>query len=91
MQQRLPMSLMTWEQLERTVRSWFDTIHRCLIQIGCALRPGSIRGADLALCSFATFLAEQYPDITTIAAASRTHIEDYKAWLASVPAAQPAG
>src|SRR6516165_10936905 len=60
-------------------------MRRYLTQIGCALRPGSVGGADLALRCFAAFLAQAAPGVTTIAQITRAHIEDYKPWLAARP------
>jgi site-specific recombinase XerD len=85
----LPMS--TWEQLEPGGPVMVDTMRRFLTQIGCTLRPNSVRGADLALRSFATFLAEQHPEITTVAAVTRVHVEDYKPWLIVRPGRRTSG
>ena len=60
-------------------------MRRYLTQIGCVLRPGSVSGADLALRSFAAFLAETAPEVTSTAQVTRRHIEDYKPWLAARP------
>jgi site-specific recombinase XerD len=80
-----PAPLLTWDDLEPGRPVMVDTMRRFLTQIACTLRPGSVSGADLALRSFATFLAEHHPDITTVAAVTRVHIEDYKPWLALRP------
>ncbi|HEY8826865.1 MAG TPA: tyrosine-type recombinase/integrase [Jatrophihabitantaceae bacterium] len=60
-------------------------MRRYLAQIGCVLRPGSVSGADLALRSFAGFLTEAAPEVSSTAAVTRRHIEDYKPWLAQRP------
>ena len=44
-----------------------------------------MRAADLALRSFAAFLLEVAPDVTSIAQVTRRHVEDYKPWLAARP------
>jgi site-specific recombinase XerD len=80
-----PAPLLTWNELQPGRPAMVDTMRRFLTQIACTLRPGSVSGADLALRSFATFLAERHPDITTVAAVTRIHIEDYKPWLAVRP------
>ena len=49
------------------------------------LRPGSVSGADLALRSFAAFLAQAAPGGTCLAQVARRHIEDYKPSLAARP------
>ena len=40
---------------------------------------------DQALRSFAGFLLERAPDVTTVNQVTRRHIEDYKPWLAARP------
>ena len=56
-----PALLPRWEQLEETIPAVTIPMRRYLAQIGCVLRPGSVSGADLALRSFAAFLAEAAP------------------------------
>jgi site-specific recombinase XerD len=60
-------------------------MRRYLAQISCVLRPGSVSGADLALRSFAAFLAETAPEVASTTQVTRRHIEDYKPWLARRP------
>ncbi len=79
-----PLLLLTWEQLA-TRPQLVATMRRYLDQIACVLRPGSVGGADLALRSFAAFLAVTEPELTAIADVTRRHIEDYKPWLARRP------
>ena len=74
-----------WAELEAAVPQVAATMRRYLTQIGCVLRPGSVSGADLALRSFAAFLAQAAPEVTSIAQVTRRHIEDYKPWLAARP------
>jgi site-specific recombinase XerD len=74
-----------WAELEAAVPQVAATMRRYLTQISCVLRPGSVGGADLALRSFAAFLAEAAPEVAAIAQVSRRHIEDYKPWLAARP------
>jgi site-specific recombinase XerD len=79
-----PLLLPTWEELG--VRPQIvATMRRYLEQIGCVLRPGSVRGTDLALRSFAAFLVQAAPEVTSTAQVTRRHIEDYKPWLAARP------
>jgi hypothetical protein len=54
------------------------TMCRYLQQIACVLRPGSVGGADLALRSFAAFLVQAAPEVTSIAKVDRRHVENYK-------------
>ena len=74
-----------WEQLTPLLPQVVDTMRRYLEQIGCILRPRSVTNTDICLRSFAGFLAECYPQTTTIARVGRRHIEEYKPWLAARP------
>ena len=74
-----------WADLEPAVPQITAPMRRYLTQISCVLRPGSVSGADLALRSFAAFLAKTAPEVTSLAAVTRRHIEDYKPWLAARP------
>lgn len=78
-------SLPTWAELQPTAPQLVATMRRYLAQIGAVLRPGSVAGADLALRSFAGFLTETAPEVSSTAAVTRRHIEDYKPWLAQRP------
>jgi len=78
-------ALPAWADLEPAVPQITATMRRYLTQIGCVLRPGSVSGADLALRSFAAFLAQTAPEVTCLAQVTRRHIEDYKPWLARRP------
>ena len=80
-----PLLLPTWEQLGATHPQLVDTMGRYLQQIACVLRPGSVNGADLALRSFAAFVAEAAPEVTSTADVVRRHVEDFKPWLAKRP------
>ena len=60
-------------------------MRRYLEQVACVLRPGSVSGADLALRSFAAFLAEAPSPAIALAQITRRHVEDFKPWLAARP------
>ncbi|MCW2907095.1 MAG: xerD 2 [Actinomycetia bacterium] len=79
-----PVLLPDWAQLEEAVPGATAPMRRYLQQIACVLRPGSVSGADLALRSFAAFLAETSP-VTSLTQVTRRHIEDFKPWLAARP------
>jgi site-specific recombinase XerD len=79
-----PLLLPTWQEMAARPLI-VDTMGRYLEQIGCVLRPGSVKGADLALRSFAAFLVETTTDVTSITQVTRRHVEDYKPWLAKRP------
>ena len=78
-----------WADLEPIVPQRVDTMRRYLAQVGCVLRPGSVKGADLALRSFAGFLTETYPAVVSIAQVTRRHVEDYTPWLSQRPRPEP--
>jgi site-specific recombinase XerD len=80
-----PLLLPTWDQLTTTLPAVVASMRRYLTQIACVLRPGSVGGADLALRSFAAFLAEQAPEVATVADVQRRHVEAFKPWLAARP------
>jgi len=80
-----PALLPRWEQLEEAIPAVTIPMRRYLAQIACVLRPGSVSGADLALRSFAAFLAEAAPAPASLAGITRRHIEDFKPWLAGRP------
>jgi site-specific recombinase XerD len=77
--------LPTWEQLEAAAPQVVDTMRRYLQQIGCILRPGSVKNTDLALRAFAGFLTQAAPEVVGLAQVTRAHIEAYKPWLAARP------
>jgi integrase len=81
-----PALLPGWEQLEETIPAITAPMRRYLEQVACVLRPGSVSGADLALRSFAAFLAgASSPPAASLAGITRRHVEDYKPWLAARP------
>ena len=80
-----PLRLPTWDELAKQRPVMVATMRDYLTQIEVTLRPRSVGNADQALRSFAAFLAEAAPDVVTVAAISRRHIEGYKPWLAARP------
>ena len=79
-----PLLLPTWDELSGRPEI-VATMRRYLEQIACVLRPGSVTGADLALRSFAAFLLEVAPEVTSVGQVTRRHVEEYKPWLAKRP------
>jgi site-specific recombinase XerD len=79
-----PLLLPGWQQLEDAIPQITAPMRRYLQQVACVLRPGSVSGADLALRSFATFLAGTSP-VTSLTLITRRHIEEFKPWLAARP------
>ena len=80
-----PLLMPTWDSLATHAPQVADTMRRYLAQIECVLRPGSVRNTDQALRAFAAFLVQAYPQLQTIAAVERRHIEAFKPWLAARP------
>jgi hypothetical protein len=80
-----PLRLCDWDQLSAAVPDMVATMRRYLDQLASILRPGSVSNADQALRSLATFLTEQAPEATSVAAINRRHLEDFRQW----PAARP--
>jgi site-specific recombinase XerD len=80
-----PALLPDWPQLEQVIPQITIPMRRYLQQVACVLRPGSVSGADLALRSFAAFLAEQAPLTAALTQVTRRHVEDFKPWLAARP------
>jgi site-specific recombinase XerD len=80
-----PLLLPRWDELAVGRPVLVATMRRYLTQIACTLRPGSVKGSDLGLRCFATFLDEQHREIDTVAAVRHGHNEDYKPWLATRP------
>jgi hypothetical protein len=80
-----PALLPDWCQLEKAVPQITVPMRRYLEQVACVLRPGSVSGADLALRSFAAFLAESPSPVSSLAQVTRRHVEAFKPWLAARP------
>jgi site-specific recombinase XerD len=80
-----PLLLPTWDRLAVKLPAVVATMRRYLEQVECVLRQGSVRNTDMALRSFAAFLAEQAPDVTSVADVRRAHVEAFKPWLAARP------
>src|SRR4029077_13136040 len=79
-----PALLPDWQQLEEVIPQVTGPMRRYLEQVACVLRPGSVSGADLALRSFAAFLAQTSP-AAPLNQVTRWHVEAFKPWLAARP------
>lgn len=77
-----------WPQLEEAIPLVAGPMRRYLAQIDTVLRPGSVKNTDQALRSFGTFLIEHHREVTRLGEVTRSHIEDYKPWLAARPGRQ---
>lgn len=73
-----------WQALSGAAPQLAATIRRYLIQLGTFLAPRSVDAADCVLRQFAGWLIAN-TEVTVVADITRTHIEDYKVWLAARP------
>lgn len=70
-----------WEPLETAVPLLAATMLRYLDQIALSLRPGTVGQADTSLRAFAGWLTDHHPEVDTVPAIRRVHVEGYKIWL----------
>jgi site-specific recombinase XerD len=80
-----PALLPDWARLEQVIPQVTVPMRRYLEQVACVRRPGSVSGADLALRSFAAFLAEAASPVSSLDQVTRRHVEAFKPWLAARP------
>ena len=73
-----------WALLSAACPQVAATMGRYLIQLRTFLAPRSVDAADNTMRQLARWLVAA-TDVTTVAGITRTHIEDYKVWLASQP------
>src|ERR1035437_3442435 len=73
-----------WALLSAACPQVAVTMGRYLIQLRTFLAPRSVDAADNTMRQLARWLVAA-TDVTTVAGITRTHIEDYKVWLASQP------
>lgn len=80
----VPAAQADWADLTARAPQLAATLRRYLIQLTTFLAPRSVDVADSTLRQFARWLVDT-TNIDTIADIRRSHIEDYKVWLASQP------
>ena len=80
----LDASQRNWAALSVEAPQLAATMRRYLIQLGTFLAPRSVDLASHTLCQFAGWLVAN-TDVRVVADITRTHIEDYKVWLAARP------
>jgi site-specific recombinase XerD len=73
-----------WARMSTVAPQVVSTMRRYLVQLTTFLSPRSVEVADQTLRQFARWLTTA-TDITSVAAIERTHVEDYKVWLAARP------
>ena len=79
-----PESHREWPELSVRAPQLAATMRRYLLQLSTFLAPRSVDAADQTLRQFARWLTT-HTDVTVVADISRSHIEDYKVWLAAQP------
>ena len=79
-----PESHHDWAELTARAPQLTATMRRYLVQLTTFLAPRSVDVADSTLRQLARWLTT-HTDITVVADIARTHIEDYKVWLAAQP------
>ena len=77
-----PASHRDWASLAALTPQLTATMRRYLVQLTTFLAPRSVDVADSTLRQFARWLTAN-TDVTVVADIGRTHIEDYKLWLAN--------
>jgi site-specific recombinase XerD len=73
-----------WAELSARAPQLTATMRRYLVQLTSFLAPRSVDVADGTLRQFARWVTDT-TDIGTVAAITRTNVEDYKVWLAAQP------
>jgi site-specific recombinase XerD len=73
-----------WATLAAQAPQMAATMRRYLVQLTTFLAPRSVDVADSTLRQFARWVTDT-TDIDTVAAITRTDVEDYKVWLAAQP------
>jgi site-specific recombinase XerD len=73
-----------WAHLSTAAPQLVVTMRRYLVQLTTFLAPRSVEAADQTLRQFARWLTTA-TDLTVVAGIERSHIEDYKVWLAAQP------
>jgi hypothetical protein len=73
-----------WAELSARAPQLTATMRRYLVQLTTFLAPRSVDVADSTLRQLARWVTDT-TDIATVAAITRTNVEDYKVWLAAQP------
>ena len=82
-----PESHREWPELSVRAPQLVATMRRYLLQLSTFLAPRSVDVADSTLRQFARWLVAN-TDVAVVADITRSHIEDYKVWLAAQPGAK---
>ena len=82
-----PESHREWPELSTRAPQLVSCMRRYLLQLTTFLAPRSVNVADSTLRQFARWLVTT-TDVAVVSDITRTHIEDYKVWLAAQPGAK---
>jgi site-specific recombinase XerD len=77
-----------WVMLSLLAPQLTATMRRYLIQLATFLAPASVEMANHTLRQFARWLTAS-TEVAVVGDITRTHVEDYKVWLAVQPGAKP--
>ena len=79
-----------WNEIALRAPQMTETMQAYLDQLAVSARPATVASADKTLRLFAGRVSDADPDCGCVAAIGRTHIEDYKRWLAARPGTKAA-
>jgi integrase/recombinase XerD len=83
---RIPVREAGWD---RVAPAYAQAAHCYLDQVAVSLRPSTVRAVERDLRQFGRWLAQQHPEVDTLAQLTRAHVEAYKRHLACDP--RPSG
>jgi integrase/recombinase XerD len=75
---RAPVSVTGWAAV---ADGFAQAARRYLAQVDLSLRPSTVKHIDHDLREFGTWLAQTHPDVKDCSGLTRTHVENYKAWI----------
>ena len=75
---RAPVSVTGWTAV---ADGFAQAARRYLAQVDLSLRPSTVKHIDHDLREFGTWLAQTHPDVEDCSGLTRTHVENYKAWI----------
>jgi site-specific recombinase XerD len=74
-----------WQPVAHAAPQLAETMLAYLDQIAVSLRPATVKAVSTDLRVFARFLIEHHPDVVSVAAIGRSHIEAFKLWQHAQP------
>ena len=80
----------SWEEVAGRAPQMATTMRAYLDQLAVSARPATVASAAKTLRLFAGRVSDADPACRSVAAIARTHVEDYKLWLAARPGTKAA-